>query len=153
MRLLIAGLLVRVQSGEPYQAPGQRIRWSGAFLCPLSEGRGALWALFTPVPEVPLGSSAAAAGHQRQGPVRHAAQRTGQGRVKSRDYDGLVRLVSKVGPSRAAAGRALKAELTIRRAPVGVGAITSATRMATVADAWMEADHGWSTGTQRTYGS
>ncbi|MGR7026229.1 phage integrase central domain-containing protein [Geodermatophilus sp. URMC 62] len=61
--------------------------------------------------------------------------------------------MSKVGPSRAAAERALKAELTSRQAPGGVGAITSATRMVTLADAWMEADHGWSTGTQRTYRS
>ncbi len=102
---------------------------------------------------VSLGSSAAAAGHQRQGPVRHAAQRTGQGPGQIRDYDGRVRLVSKVGPSRAAAERALKAELTSRQAPGGVGAITSATRMVTLADAWIEADHGCSTGTQRTYRS
>ena len=74
-------------------------------------------------------------------------------RVKFRDYDGRVRLVSKVGPSRAAAERALKAELTNRQAPGGVGAMTSVTRMATLADAWMEADHGWSTHTRRTYGS
>jgi hypothetical protein len=47
----------------------------------------------------------------------------------------------------------LKAALGSRRAPGGVGAITSATRMGTVADAWMEADHGWSTGTRRTYRS
>jgi hypothetical protein len=39
--------------------------------------------------------------------------------VKFRDYDGRVRLVSKVGASRAAAERALKAELTVRRAPGG----------------------------------
>lgn len=74
-------------------------------------------------------------------------------RVKFRDYDGRVRLVSKVGASRAAAERALKAELTSRQAPGGAGAITSATRMVTLADVWMEADHGWSTGTRRTYGS
>jgi hypothetical protein len=52
--------------------------------------------------------------------------------------------------SRTAAERALKAELTSRQAPGGGGGITSATRMVTLADAWMEADHGWSTGTQRT---
>ena len=38
-------------------------------------------------------------------------------RVKFRDYDGRVRLVSKVGQSRASAERALKAELTGRQAP------------------------------------
>ena len=42
LQLLIAGLLVRVQSGEPNQAPGQRRRRSGAFRCPVSEGRGTL---------------------------------------------------------------------------------------------------------------
>jgi integrase len=97
-------------------------------------------------PPLPLGTS---------GKVLFATLPNGRvrARVKFRDYDGRVRLVSKVGASRAAAERALKAELTSRQAPGGVGAITSATRMATLADAWMEADHGWSTGTRRTYGS
>ena len=48
-----------------------------------------------------------------------------QARAKFRDYDGRVRLVSKVRRSRAAAERALKAELTSRQAPGGVGAIRS----------------------------
>ncbi|MDK3258687.1 hypothetical protein [Blastococcus capsensis] len=61
--------------------------------------------------------------------------------------------MSKTGPSRAAAERALKAELTGRQAPGGMGAVTSATRMVTSADAWVEAHQGWSTGTQRTYRS
>jgi hypothetical protein len=74
-------------------------------------------------------------------------------RVKFRDYAGRVRLVSKVGASRAAVERALKAELASRQAPGGIGRITSATRMATLADAWMETDHGSSTGTRRTYRS
>jgi hypothetical protein len=97
-------------------------------------------------PPLPLGTS---------GKVLFATLPNGRvrARVKFRDYDGRVRLVSKVGASRAAAERALKAELTSRQAPGGVGAITSATRMATLADAWMEADHGWSTGTRLTYGS
>src|SRR5688572_31804099 len=97
-------------------------------------------------PPLPLGTS---------GKVLFATLPNGRvkARVKFRDYDGRVRLVSKVGPSRAAAERALKAELTSRQAPGGVGAITSATRMVTLADAWMEVDHGWSTGTQRTYRS
>ena len=38
-------------------------------------------------------------------------------RVKFRDYDGRVRLVSKTGASRAAAERALKQALTARRTP------------------------------------
>jgi integrase len=97
-------------------------------------------------PPLPLGTS---------GKVLFATLPNGRvrARVKFRDYDGRVRLVSKAGPSRAAAERALKAELTSRQAPGGVGAITSATRIVTLADAWMEADHGWSTGTQRTYRS
>ena len=37
-----------------------------------------------------------------------------QARAKFRDYDGRVRLVAKSGRSRAAAERALKAELTDR---------------------------------------
>ncbi|SFE41823.1 tyrosine-type recombinase/integrase [Blastococcus tunisiensis] len=97
-------------------------------------------------PPLPLGT---------YGKVLFIAQPNGQvkARAKFRDFDGRVRLVSKVGPSRAAAERALKVELTSRQAPGGVGAITAATRMATLADAWIEADHGWSTGTQRTYRS
>ena len=97
-------------------------------------------------PPLPLGT---------YGTVLFIAQPSGQvkARAKFRDFDGRVRLVSKVGPSRAAAQRALKAELTNRQAPGGVGAITSSTRMVTLAEAWIEADHGWSTGTQRTYRS
>ena len=97
-------------------------------------------------PPLPLGTS---------GKVLFATLPNGRvkARVKFRDYDGRVRLVSKVGQSRASAERALKAELTSRQAPGGVGAITSAARMVTLADAWMETDHGWSTGTQRTYRS
>jgi integrase len=97
-------------------------------------------------PPLPLGT---------HGQVLFIAQPSGQvkARANFRDFDGRVRLVSKVGPSRAAAERALKAGLTSRQAPGGVGAITSATRMGTLADAWIEADHGWSTGTQCTYRS
>jgi integrase len=97
-------------------------------------------------PPLPLGT---------YGKVLFIAQPSGQvkARAKFRDFDGRVRLVSKVGPSRAAAERALKAEFTNRQAPGGVGAITAATRMVTLAEAWIEADHGWSTGTQRTYRS
>ncbi len=76
-----------------------------------------------------------------------------QARAKFRDYDGRVRLVSRVGRSRAAAERALKTELSNRQAPGGVGAITAGTRMANLADTWLDADHGWSTGTLRTYRS
>jgi hypothetical protein len=75
-----------------------------------------------------------------------------QARAKFRDYDGRVRLVSRVGRSRAAAERALKTEFARRQAPGGAGAITAATRVSALADAWLEADHGWSTGTTRTYG-
>lgn len=97
-------------------------------------------------PPLPLGT---------YGKVLFIAQPSGQvkARAKFRDFDGRVRLVSKVGPSRAAAERALKVELTNRQAPGGAGAITAGTRMATLAEAWIEADHGWSTGTQRTYRS
>src|SRR3954447_11647256 len=76
-----------------------------------------------------------------------------QARVKFRDYDGRVRLVSKTGPSRAAAERALKQALTARRTPGGTVALTAGTRMTALVDAWLAADHGWSTGTERTYRS
>ena len=52
-----------------------------------------------------------------------------QARAKFRDYDGRVRLVSKTGPSRAAAERALKQALTARRTPGGMAALTAGTRM------------------------
>jgi hypothetical protein len=74
-------------------------------------------------------------------------------RVTFRDFDGRVRLVSKTGPSQAAAERALKAELTTRRAPGGGAALTSGSRMTALVEAWLAVDHGWSTGTERTYQS
>jgi integrase len=74
-------------------------------------------------------------------------------RVKFRDFDGRVRLVSKTGPSRAAAERALKETLASRRAPGGTAALSSGSRMTTLADVWLAGDHGWSTGTERTYRS
>ena len=96
-------------------------------------------------PPLPLGT---------YGKVLFLAQPSGgQGPGEVPDFDGRVRLVSKVGPSRAAAERALKAEFTSRQAPGGMGAITAATRMVALAETWIEADHGWSTGTQRTYRS
>jgi integrase len=62
-------------------------------------------------------------------------------------------MVTKVGRSRAAAERALKAELTNRQALGRGKAVTGATRVEALADAWLEADQGWSTGTMRTYRS
>ncbi|WP_409332033.1 tyrosine-type recombinase/integrase [Trujillonella humicola] len=62
-------------------------------------------------------------------------------------------MVTKVGRSRAAAERALKAELSSRQTVPGGAGIAAATRLTVLADAWLEADHGWSTGTQRTYRS
>jgi integrase len=76
-----------------------------------------------------------------------------QARIRFRDYDGRVRMVTKIGRSRASAERALKAELSNRQAVGGGGAVAAATRMTVLADTWLEADHGWSTGTQRTYRS
>ncbi|MCU1655411.1 MAG: Integrase, partial [Pseudonocardiales bacterium] len=76
-----------------------------------------------------------------------------EARAKFRDYDGRVRLVAKNGRSRAAAERALKAELAGRQTPGGHGAITTATRIEALADAWLVGAHGWSTGTERTYRS
>jgi integrase len=76
-----------------------------------------------------------------------------QARARFRDYDGRTRLVSKVGHSKAAAERALKAELTSRQGPAGTGAVGSSMRVQDLADAWLESAHGWSTGTERTYRS
>jgi integrase len=76
-----------------------------------------------------------------------------QARTLIRDYDGRRRMVSKIAKSRAAAERALKAELLRRQAPVGKGAVTSATTVSELADAWLDGDHNWSTGTERAYRS
>ncbi|WP_222193292.1 site-specific integrase [Modestobacter italicus] len=76
-----------------------------------------------------------------------------QARARFRDFDGRTRLVSKTGISRAAAERALKTELAARRGPGGAGVITASSRVSALIEAWLAADHGWSTGTERTYRS
>src|SRR3954453_1151244 len=76
-----------------------------------------------------------------------------QARARFRDFDGRTRLVSKTGVSRAAAERALKTELAARRGPGGAGVITASSRVSALVEAWLAADHGWSTGTERTYRS
>ena len=95
-------------------------------------------------PPLPLGT---------YGKILFLVQPSGQvkARVKFRDFDGRVRQVGRVAPSRAAAERALKADLANRQAVSSGVALTGATRMTALADAWMETDHGWSTGTQRRY--
>lgn len=76
-----------------------------------------------------------------------------QARAKFRDFDGRIRLVAKHGRSRAAAERALKLELVNRQTPAGGGAIAPSTRVSELARLWLDAPHGWSTGTERTYRS
>jgi hypothetical protein len=76
-----------------------------------------------------------------------------QARARFRDFDGRTRLVSKTGASRAAAERALKAELAARRGHGGVGVLTASSRVSVLVEAWLAADHGWSVGTERTYRS
>lgn len=97
-------------------------------------------------PPLPLGTA---------GKILFVAKPDGriQARAKFRDFDGRVRLVAKHGPTRAAAERALKAELSRRQAPGGSGAIAPSTRVAELAEAWLAAPHAWSTGTERTYRS
>src|SRR3954464_3559606 len=97
-------------------------------------------------PPLPLGT---------YGKILFLAQPNGQvkARVKFSDFDGRVRQVGRVAPSRAAAERALKADLANRQAVSSGVSLTGATRMTALADAWMKADHGWSTGTERTYRS
>jgi integrase len=89
------------------------------------------------------------------GKVTFIAQASGavQARAKFRDFDGRVRLVSKVGPSRAAAERALKATLHERRAPSADGQVNADTRVRDLADLWLASGERWSTGTARTYRS
>ena len=76
-----------------------------------------------------------------------------QARTLIRDYDGRRRMVTKIARSRAAAERALKAELLHRQAPGGSGALTPATTVSLLADAWLHSAHEWSTGTERAYRS
>lgn len=76
-----------------------------------------------------------------------------QARALFRDFDGRVRLVSKRGRSRAGAERALKIELSNRQTPGGAGAIVASTQVSVLAQLWLDAPHGWSTGTDRTYKS
>jgi hypothetical protein len=57
-----------------------------------------------------------------------------QARARFRDYDGRTRLVSKIARSRAAAERALKAELTSRQAPASGGALSAVTRLDVLAE-------------------
>lgn len=97
-------------------------------------------------PPLPLGTF---------GKIGFVVQSSGevQARARFRDFDGRTRLVSKTRRSRAAAERALKAELANRMAPGRGGAIERGTRLSALADAWLEAEHDWSTGTERTYRS
>ena len=97
-------------------------------------------------PPLPVGTA---------GKVTFVALSTGQvqARAKFRDFDGRIRLVAKHGRSRAAAERALKLALTGRQMPAGGGAIAASTRVAELARLWLDAPHGWSTGTERTYRS
>src|SRR4051795_12496654 len=99
MRLLIAGLLVRVQSGEPDKAltsgdasrasalPTARAPWHPSG----TQYRG---------PEVPVGRPPLPLG--TSGTILFATMPNGRvkARVKFRDWDGEVRLVSKTATSR-----------------------------------------------------
>src|SRR3954453_18837329 len=122
MRLLIAGLLVRVQSGVPSRPPGRRRRSRRFFSVLFHRGEALFSHSLLPCRRCPLGRPPLPLG--TSGKVLFATLPNGRvrARVKFRDYDGRVRLVSKVGASRAAAERALKADLTSRQAPGGVGA-------------------------------
>ena len=77
-----------------------------------------------------------------------------QARARVRDFDGRYRLVSRTGASRAAAERALRAELSTRQPGAAVGGgVTRATRVAELAEVWLDGRHEWATGTRRTYRS
>jgi integrase len=57
--------------------------------------------------------------------------------AKFRDFDGAIRRVTKRGPSKAAAERALKAALVERRVAGGNDEITPDTRIGDLADEWL----------------
>src|SRR3954452_8202580 len=149
----IAGLLVRVQSGELRHRTDQRHLSLSASDADLSEGPCIIYSSQTDEDGVVMGRPPQPVG--TYGRIHFVDQPSGeiQARTRFRDYDGHVRMVTKVGRSRASAERALKAELSNRQAVGGGGAVAAATRMTVLADAWLETDHGWSTGTQRTYRS
>ena len=118
MRLLIAGLLVRVQSGELHRGSDEQLCSRSLLLWPDSCSSDILWASKTDEedavgrPPLPLGT---------HGKVLLIAQPSGQvkARARFRDFDGRVRPVSEVGPSRAAAERALRRRCL--SSPVGGG--------------------------------
>lgn len=76
-----------------------------------------------------------------------------QARAWFRDHTGRTQLVSRLGASRAAAERALKIELASRQTLVPGSVITPNTTLDELADVWLAAARGWSTGTERTYAS
>jgi hypothetical protein len=95
-------------------------------------------------PPVPLGTF---------GRIAFVTKRNGQieARARFRDFDGSVRLVATVAPSRSAAERLLKTEMVTRQAPAGVGSVAPSTRLDALSEVWLACPHGWSTGTTRTY--
>ncbi len=97
-------------------------------------------------PALPLGT----AGKTLFVPMRNGQI---QARAKFRDFDGRVRLVAKYGPSRAAAERSLKIEMANRQTPGGAAAVVVSTHVGGLAEVWLDAPHGWSTGSERTYRS
>lgn len=74
-----------------------------------------------------------------------------QARVRFRDADGETRIVSRSGKTEAAARNALKKALRDRQG-AGGEQITNRTRLDVVVDLWLAQPHGWSAGTERTYG-
>ena len=89
------------------------------------------------------------------GKVTFVAQASGavQARVRFRDYDGRARLASKTARTKAAAERALRDAVRERQAPGAGGGVTADTRVRELAEVWLGAAEGWSTGTARTYKS
>ncbi len=74
-----------------------------------------------------------------------------QARARCRNLKGYTRLVPKTGATRTAAERALKTELAARPRPGGAGVITASSRVSALVEAWLAANHAWSTGSERTY--
>lgn len=59
-------------------------------------------------------------------------------RVQFRDYDGVIRPITRYGPSNAAAERRLKEAIRDRRGPSGDGRITAESRFREAAKVWLE---------------
>jgi integrase len=99
-----------------------------------------------PRPPLPVGTA---------GQIGYTEMSSGQVRARAnfRDQDGVVRPVTRYGPSKAAAERRLKEALRDRRGPAGKGKITTESKFKDVAKLWLEEidDADLADGSRETY--